>query len=313
MVTTVCVTEVLRPRSGDAALLAHLRVLSGHGGVESVFRRAINLVLPDGRLMTLVTPGSGDAPWTLVVDVAHWLGRGVEAGQTVAFTPGGIALPDAGGGVRIVVDGASEWDPILPTLAMLTPSELAAAARVLHHLVRVHGEPGGMLGASPGAMPMERAVCAALAQGRDVLAWAVRTSDTAGMRTGVLALLGLGPGLTPAGDDFLTALALLSALEGSALGPFAQVLGDVLDEKPGRTTLLSATTLREALAGRVRATLGEVIAALVATRGQSEAHITDTIHAPVRRALAHGHTSGTDTLSGLVTGLHLEKELRGSL
>nr|WP_240929405.1 DUF2877 domain-containing protein [Streptomyces coryli] len=158
---------------------------------------------------------------------------------------------------------------------------------------------------------MESVVCAALDEGRAALTRAVLARDPAGIRDGVLALLGLGPGLTPAGDDFLTGIAVLSALDGTRLGPFATVLGDVLDERSGRTTLLSATTLREALAGRVRASLADVLCAIPATRRQDTAQAADALKNPVRRALAHGHTSGTDTLSGLVTGLHLEKELRG--
>ncbi|WP_328885008.1 oxamate carbamoyltransferase subunit AllH family protein [Streptomyces sp. NBC_00316] len=281
--------------------------------MESVFRGVINLLLPGGGLMALSARGSGDAPRTLVVDVAHWLDRGVEAGGVVGFGPDGIALQGDAGGLQISAQGTAEWHPILPYLGSLTPSELAVPARVLHHLVSVDGELGGMLGPTPGAAPMEAAVCTALEHGRDELVRAVRSSDSVGMRHGVLALLGLGPGLTPAGDDFLTAIALLSSLEGSRLGPLARVLHDVLDEQPGRTTLLSTTTLREALSGRVRAGLVDVLWALAATRGQSEAQAIETVRDPVRRALAHGHTSGTDTLSGLVAGLHLERELRGSL
>jgi hypothetical protein len=41
--------------------------------------------------------------------------------------------------------------------------------------------------------------------------------------------------------------------------------------------------------------------------------VTLSVRTPVRHVLAIGHTSGTDILSGLVTGLRLEKELRGSL
>lgn len=306
-------TAVVRACSGDAVLLAHLRTLRGCGSVEGAFRGVINLLLPDGELMALAARGSGDGPRTLVVDVAHWFDQGVEAGAAVGFGPGGISLQGAFGSLRISVRGAAEWHPILPYFGSLTPSELAVPARALHHLVSVDGEPGGMLGPSPGAGPMEVAVCTALERGRGELVRAVRSSDTVGMRHGVLALLGLGPGLTPAGDDFLTAIALLSSLDGSRLGPLARVLRDVLDEQPGRTTLLSTTTLREALSGRVRAGLVDVLRALAATRGQSEAQAIETVRDPVRRALAHGHTSGTDTLSGLVTGLHLERELRGSL
>ncbi|MFJ8849794.1 DUF2877 domain-containing protein [Streptomyces sp. NPDC102437] len=109
------------------------------------------------------------------------------------------------------------------------------------------------------------------------------------------------------GDDFLTGPALLSALTGTRLRPFARTLAAVLGDRPGRTTLLSLTTLREALAGRVRDPWPAVLHALAATAGRSEAQVTETLRNPVRRALAIGHTSGTDTLSGLLTGLHLER------
>ncbi|MFM9370500.1 DUF2877 domain-containing protein [Streptomyces sp. Da 82-17] len=305
-------SEVLRTHSGDAALLARLRGLDGHGRVESVFRGVLNLQLPDDGLITLAARGRDDAPRTLVVDVPHWGGSGVRPGAPVAFAPDSVRLTCAAGDIRVCVRDAAGWDPIVPSLDRLTPADLATAARALHQVTYTHGELGGMLGAPPTAGPMETAVCAALDHGRRRLIRAVR-SRSGTESEAVLALLGLGPGLTPAGDDFLTGLALLSALDGSGLGPFAAALGRVLAQHPGRTTLLSATTLREALSGRVRAPLVDVLHALAATRGHGEAQAVDIIRSPVRRALAHGHTSGADTLSGLVTGLHLERELRGSL
>ncbi|MDI3405259.1 oxamate carbamoyltransferase subunit AllH family protein [Streptomyces cavernicola] len=337
---------VLRSQSGDAVLLARLRALRGRGRVESVFRGVLNLLLPDGELMALAARGRADAPRTLVVDVPHWGDSGVRPGEPVDFAPSGVTLPGADGGIRICIRESEEWNPILPSLDQLTSAELDTAAHALRQVTYAHGELGGMLGASPTAAPMETAVCAALDHGRRRLVRAVRSScgDTPhadgrtapaeplhehdggpalsvpashdgalALREAVLALLGLGPGLTPAGDDFLVGIAVLSAIDGSRLDLFAQTLGQVLTEHPGRTTLLSTTTLREALAGRVRAPFVDVLHSLAATRGQSEAQAVDTIRSPVRRALAHGHTSGADTLSGLVTGLHLEKELRGSL
>ncbi|NBE50291.1 oxamate carbamoyltransferase subunit AllH family protein [Streptomyces boluensis] len=303
----------VRTRSGDAVLLARLRALDGCGSVHSVFRGVVNLLLPDGELIALAARGRENAPRTLVVEIAHWGHSGVAAGRPVEFRAGGIALPDGAGGLWVDAREAEEWHPIVPSLAAFSPAELGTAARALDRLTRTYGQSGGMLGAAAAAAPMEIAVCAALDRGRAALVKAVRTSDTAGIRAAILALHGLGPGLTPAGDDFLTGIALLSALDGSGLDGYARTLRDVLATHSGRTTLLSTTTLHEALSGRVRAALVDVLNVLAAGRGQSERHLLDTVQNPVRRALAHGHTSGTDTLSGLATGLHLERELRGSL
>ncbi|NEB79610.1 DUF2877 domain-containing protein, partial [Streptomyces sp. SID14478] len=136
---------------------------------------------------------------------------------------------------------------------------------------------------------------------------AIRGGDEDAERRGVLALLGLGPGLTPAGDDFLAGLALVAALPGSAPTGFVPVLRAVLADFPARTTDLSLATLAEATEGRARGELIDVLRQLAHSRPSWE------LHAPVRKALAVGHTSGSDTLSGIVAGLHLEEELRGSL
>ncbi|MFF1735381.1 DUF2877 domain-containing protein [Streptomyces sp. NPDC058247] len=299
--------------SGDAAVIAHLRALRGQGVVEGVFHRTVNVLTPDDKLIALTARGGGDAPRTLVTDADSWSDRGISAGRTVEFAPEVITVHAAGGHLRVRMEGADEWHPILPSLAELVPVDLSAAASELDRLVRAHGSRGGMLGPTTTASSMEVAVTRALADGQGLLVCATKSGDGAGMRRGILSLLGLGPGLTPAGDDFLTAPALLSALRGSGLGPFARALEDVLREHPGRTTRLSVATLDEALAGRARASLLDVLHALARPSGGSEAHVAQTIRTPVRHVLAIGHTSGTDILSGLVTGLRLEKELRGSL
>ncbi|NUR82582.1 MAG: hypothetical protein HOY71_00685, partial [Nonomuraea sp.] len=80
----------MRARSGDAPLLGHLRGCHGRGSLHSAFTHALNLLTPDGRLMTLAAAGSDDAPWTLVVDAACF--PALEAGQPVTFTPGTLDL-----------------------------------------------------------------------------------------------------------------------------------------------------------------------------------------------------------------------------
>ncbi|RVU27931.1 DUF2877 domain-containing protein [Streptomyces antnestii] len=310
---SVTATGTVRTRSGDAALLAHLRTFRGQGVVEGVFRRTVNILMPDDMLISLSAHDGADAPRTLITDVDHWSDRGISPGQAVLFTPPTITLGAPATPTHVQVEGAGEWHPITPSLANLGPDDLTVAAHALDRLVREHGSPGGLLGPSPAAPPMEVAVTRALAEGRDLLTQAVASADEPAMRRAFLALIGLGPGLTPSGDDFLTALALLSALPGSGLTPLARVLSHVLREHPGRTTRLSAATLDEALRGRALAPLLDLVHTLSHTSGHTEARVTRSLRNPVRDVLAIGHTSGTDILSGLVTGLRLEKELRGSL
>ncbi len=293
--------------SGDAALLRGLRTAAGQGRVHSVFTRVVNVLTPQDTLISLAAQDASPAPRTLTVQVADWTGRGLEAGQCVTFEPDVLTLHVPRRPLRLTVEGALEWDPETPALSHVPAPELASAAARLEALNQRYGPRGGMLGAAPDAGPMDSAVAKALADGRTRLMAAGRTGTPDALRAAILSLLGLGPGLTPAGDDFLTGYALVAALPGSALSGFAPVLKAVLAEHPDRTTDLALATLREAADGRAHAELLDVLRLL--------AERADVRHldAPVRKVLAIGHTSGSDTLSGLIAGLHLEEELRGSL
>jgi hypothetical protein len=104
----------------------------------------------------------------------------------------------------------------------------------------------------------------------------------------VSALIGLGPGLTPSGDDFLMgALAALAAVGQANIGA---ALGRAVVVAAGRTSPLSASLLRAAAAGHVGENLHTMVAAIVA--GDADGAID--------AATRIGHTSGWDALAGAV-------------
>ena len=95
-------------------------------------------------------------------------------------------------------------------------------------------------------------------------------------------LVGLGPGLTPAGDDVLAAMLLtLSAVPGTQ----SAVRALVAETAPllARTTALSATLLRHAAAGRGIPEVTELVDALAGS---------GDLAAATARLLAVGHSSG---------------------
>jgi hypothetical protein len=103
-------------------------------------------------------------------------------------------------------------------------------------------------------------------------------------------LVGLGPGLTPAGDDVLAAMLLtLSAVPGTA----TTLAALVTETAPllTRTTALSATLLRHAAAGRGIPEVTELVDALGAGRH---------LGAPTARLLQVGDTSGTAMAHGVL-------------
>jgi hypothetical protein len=101
-------------------------------------------------------------------------------------------------------------------------------------------------------------------------------------------LIGLGPGLTPSGDDFLTgALAALAAVGQTNM---RAALGRAVVADAGRTSPVSASLLRAAAAGPVGENLHTMVAAIIA--GDADGAIG--------AATRIGHTSGWDALAGAV-------------
>jgi hypothetical protein len=117
------------------------------------------------------------------------------------------------------------------------------------------------------------------------------------------ALLGLGDGLTPEGDDALAGL-LVALRACAAHGPTADRLADAVRElAPSRTTTVSAALLRHASEGHAIPRLLDVIDALGAPSGEGLA-------AAVVRLLAVGHTSGTALAHGALAAAHLQTTTR---
>ena len=105
-------------------------------------------------------------------------------------------------------------------------------------------------------------------------------------------LIGLGPGLTPSGDDYfggvLVALRWLG--RGAQADSLWRWLGPCL---AGRTSAISAAHLAAAASGQVHEALHEVLDNLAAWQAPD-------LHPSLAKLDAVGHTSGWDALAGIV-------------
>jgi hypothetical protein len=105
-------------------------------------------------------------------------------------------------------------------------------------------------------------------------------------------LIGLGPGLTPSGDDYLGGV--LVALRWVGRGSQADSLWRWLEPQLGqRTSAISAAHLAAAAGGEMHEALHEVLSDLSAWE-------TPDLLPNLARLDAVGHTSGWDALAGIV-------------
>jgi hypothetical protein len=208
-------------------------------------------------------------------------GRVIVAIEDVGGQPGGILvagetdLRGVRGAVIVDLSTASAWSPRLPAAARIsTPRGLDLS----------HADAAGDLWAS-AAVPRITALRSAL------LAGEVDAAEKASV-----ALIGLGIGLTPSGDDFL--VGLLAGLEATGDEMRETLAAAIAAVAPGRTTTFGAALLEHACRGEFSQRLHDV---LIATAARDAAGLRRAI----ARATAYGATSGADTLAGVSLALEV--------
>ncbi|MFE7236181.1 DUF2877 domain-containing protein [Streptomyces sp. NPDC057596] len=172
---------------------------------------------------------------------------------------------------------------------------------------------GGVLGAAPrpghptrpGPRPARHAppVPATAARGpprRPRSRAHARHGGTAARRRAARALLGLGPGATPSGDDFLCGL-LLAAQVQPRPPDWLAALAHIAAEADSLTPPVSEALLRHAAEGLCIPQVAVLLRA-AATGGDPSG--------PVTALLTVGHSSGCDLLHGLCAGARLATRAR---
>ena len=280
------------------------RLASGEDGasarVHSCFRSAVNITTPDG-LLTIASEAVGGLPNGIVADLAaDFRELGIRAGMTVEAGDRALFIP--GIGLRLDLAGAVVWSPRIPppgdgfNQAGARWRQRSQAARACTLLDARAGGLAGLLGTTMASRPAGSVDVTERA--RPVLMALVRAlvkGDRSAASESARGLIGLGPGLTPSGDDVLVGIE--AALHVSRW-PMAGFVSDALDRVEDRTTAVAATLLSHAARGEFTERLHVLLAVLL---GPDDAAIPGAIE----RAVAWGATSGSDCLVGVLYGLDI--------
>jgi hypothetical protein len=233
---------------------------AGEGEVCAVFRRSFYLRSPDGRYACI-----GDAS----------LGRGPLNALVAGFQE-----PALGAVVGVSTENAQHWQPTAPS-GTARPN-LDALRACLDGHVPQEGLGCMILGVhnalSVHAQPALEAIDRWLA------------GNTLGNEAA--QLIGLGPGLTPSGDDYLGGV--LVALRWLGRGTQADSLWRWLEPRlAGQTGTISAAHLAAAASGQVHEALHDLLENLAAWQPPD-------LHPGLLRLDSVGHSSGWDALAGIV-------------
>ena len=252
--------------------------------IESVFRRAVNLRLDTGELLSIFPMDSPNFPSGLVAShqISQTLGHVGEKGQLSAT---GIAFDN----ITIATDTCQFLNNNLSEsmLPLISKERLEQFKR----RVQTQARAGSFYGAMANDVFNEAQV-KWLERARSQLKQALMTASTKDIAEATKQLIGLGIGLTPSGDDYLLGLLLVlnhsEKTDSSILKAINQGILDNLDT----TTRVSQTYLR---AGLERC-YGELLRNLLMALTKQLATLDNTLQA----LLAHGATSGQDTCTGMI-------------
>ncbi len=307
------VTLLLRVLSHSTAIQPLLDIPTTRGSVQSVFPRAANLLF-GSRLLTLHARETPCAPNGLVLPLRAGPGplADLAVGMAVIIERGTISIPTPS--LRLTTQGSQPWDPhphlepgacpperlarnlarLTALLAQTAPREGLAALAQLPTDATGHGAFPEASASDDESFLLHTARPAAAL----LLDGAVHQHIQA-VRQGASALTGLGPGLTPSGDDlligFMAATSVLNEPLGLSGDFYQRVHLELLTIARGRTNKLSITWMEYAQQGQVAEHLGQLFRALVTDDAR-------LLEETARAVLKSGATSGGDLLAGIILG-----------
>lgn len=268
----------------------------GPGHVLAVFQRSFYIESAAGRLACLGPAAMGAGPLNGLLDLPDgwsWQAGGLRPGDPFHATDG---VAHVGHRFTVSFTAARDWRPKpFPAAAR---GELARGLAALTREARARAPEEG-LGRLIAGLPRRDGLVLARARRADAafvdwLSAGAPASGAAGPPGFIEALVGLGPGLTPSGDDYLGgAMIALSGLgEADAVRRLA---GWALDAAADRSTKISLAHLACAAEGEGATALHDTLAAICAPDTADLASVIDAAIGEIDRI---GHSSGWDALAG---------------
>lgn len=254
-----------------------LRVLGVHD-------RACNLLTADDRLIALVHPSLGHGPFHILVDLPRPFTDLFARTSKGYISSGTLSV----GRVRVTFHRAMQWQPRIsrPLLDPAPGRMPISRARVVNLVDEV------LAATERPESHVEEAVRAIARTALGRIVRAIERQDRRGVQEALARLIGLGPGLTPAGDDVV--LGMLAGLWtwGSDGLPANQVGQLAVTIARRQTNRLSLEWLRWAAAGAFAEPWHHLTEGL---RREDEARVRQAL----QRILNTGASSGEYALYGL--------------
>ncbi|MEH7013780.1 DUF2877 domain-containing protein [Neobacillus niacini] len=279
--------------SGDTDFIKGIKNSIFTGFVHSTFNRTFNIFcFENGDLYTIACSKLDNGPNTLIIDVDTMKPMEIEVNDRVRVEKNLLYIEDKH---TISIDKAAKWDSVIPTY----PCNVEILKRNLIKMkeyINIHGVAGGIKKNVITQNLFDAEVSNMLEKRTLLLLNELLNDRISSALPHAVSLVGLGPGLTPSGDDFLTGLFTIFNMKNSPFYPYRSFCEDVFKKAKTLTNDISYMTLKKAAIGKVRESIISLLNSLLVEDDED-------LFLSLNKLLNIGSSSGTDIALGIIFGM----------
>ncbi|MFJ5759967.1 DUF2877 domain-containing protein [Neobacillus sp. NPDC093182] len=279
--------------SGDIDFIKEFNNSKFTGFVHSTFNRTLNIkCFENGDLYTIACSKLDNGPNTLIIDVDNMKSMKIVVDDRVRVENNLLYIANKH---TISIDKVNIWESVLPSYTH-NVEILKQNVMKMKEYINFHGVGGGMKKNVITQNAFEAEVSNMLENRTLLLFNELLNHRISSALPHAISLVGLGPGLTPSGDDFLTGLFAVFNMKNSPFYPYRSFCEEVLKKAKNLTNDISYMTLKKAAIGKVRESIISLLNNLFVEDEED-------LFLSLNKLLSIGSSSGTDIALGIVFGI----------
>ncbi|MBO0437428.1 DUF2877 domain-containing protein [Vagococcus fluvialis] len=264
-----------------------------NGSIHSVFKKTVNIITETEKIYTLAVPSVFDGPQLIKVPVDSWLFLEPYISKKVTYQNNCLNLA---GELEILLEEAA----VIPTFRTLTFKEINV--ETLNKVKEIHLDLEKKLDTvgfyrQTFFTDIEKITYEFLITGSKLLTKSILDGDKETIRLGITKLIGLGYGLTPSGDDFLTGFCLVLNSSETIDKEVIAIFNEALEDEMKQTNLISQNQLKLAIKRQALKPIIQLINQL------NEEPNSPQIEETLLEIMSIGSSSGSDILFGILEGI----------